>query len=110
MSYDIRLYVKNENDKYIYINEPERNSPTYNLKNIFTNSMCWEYKQDTYYKCGDIIDNIVTGIYELLDEKYITHESKEINEAIETLVCLYCCIFDTIDRYKLTLSELYMKW
>ena len=68
MSYDIRFGVKvagAPDDCYAVIGEPEYESPTYNLRDIFVTSMGWDYKQGEWYKVSDILPKVQQGITEL---------------------------------------------
>lgn len=67
MSYDIRFGVKVENmSGYIAtIDQPEYSSPTYNLRELFVQSMGWHYKQGVWYNCLEVMPKITKGIDEL---------------------------------------------
>ena len=67
MSYDIRFAVKvaDHDDLYAVIGEPERNSPTYNIGDLFRKCMDWDFHQGEWYRVTDIIPNIERGIHEL---------------------------------------------
>ena len=67
MSYDIRIAVKvaGAEDVFADIAEPERSSPTYNLRDMFVACMNWDYEQGIYYKVSEIYPKIERGIYEL---------------------------------------------
>ena len=67
MSYDIRFAVKVDGADNVYavIGEPEFASPTYNNRDIFVNSMNWNYHQSEWYKLLEIIPYVERGIHEL---------------------------------------------
>lgn len=68
MSYDIRFAVKvagTDNDVYAVIGEPEYDSPTYNVGEIFRKSMDWDFSQSEWYKLEEYIPNIERGIHEM---------------------------------------------
>lgn len=67
MSYDIRFAVKVEgcSDVFAVIGQPEYDSPTYNVREIFVKSMDWDYHQGEWYKVTEIIPKIERGIHEL---------------------------------------------
>ena len=68
MSYDIRFGVKvagAPDDCYAVIGCPEYDSPTYNLRDIFEQSMDWDYHQGEWYKITDVLPKIQHGITEL---------------------------------------------
>lgn len=67
MSYDLRLSVKVEGGDNLYavIDEPELNSPTYNLGEMFRACMDWDFEQGEYYNVAEVLPKIQRGIYEL---------------------------------------------
>jgi len=67
MSYDIRFGVKvaGADDCYAVIGQPEYDSPTYNLRDIFVQSMGWCYHQGEWYKITEVLPKIQRGITEL---------------------------------------------
>lgn len=70
MSYDIRFGVKVQTDGILgdfwaVIGQPDYDSPTYNLREIFAKSMNWDYQQGKWYKVVDVLPKIQNGITEL---------------------------------------------
>ena len=67
MSYDIRFGVKvaDADGLIAVVGEPEYDSPTYNLRDMFVACMDWNYKQGEWYKVTDVIPKIERGIHEL---------------------------------------------
>lgn len=68
MSYDIRFAVKvadAPDDCYAVIGAPEYDSPTYNIREIFVQSMDWNYHQGEWYKIKEVLPNIKRGVNEL---------------------------------------------
>ena len=75
MSYDIRFGVKvagAPDDCFAVIGQPEYDSPTYNLRDVFVKSMGWNYHQGEWYSITDVLPKIQRGIDELTQhpEKY----------------------------------------
>lgn len=68
MSYDIRFGVKvadAPDECYAVIGHPKYDSPTYNLRELFVQSMEWDYHQGEWYKITDVLPKIQHGITEL---------------------------------------------
>lgn len=67
MSYDIRFGVKVEgmNGYIAVIDEPEYDSPTYNLRDMFVACMDWDYEQGVWYNCAEVLPIIKHGQEEL---------------------------------------------
>lgn len=66
MSYDVRILVKEQvTDRFIELYTPERDSPTYNLRNTFKESMGLDWKQGEAYPCAVMLPAIQRGIREL---------------------------------------------
>lgn len=80
MSYDLRIAVKVEGakDLFVIIAEPEYSSPTYNLGQMFRACTGWDYEQGEYYKVSEVYSKIERGIYELTfnKDKYLTLNPK----------------------------------
>jgi len=73
VSYDIRFGVKvagAPNDCYAVIGQPEYDSPTYNLRAIFQNSMDWDYRQGEWYPIKDVLPKMRKGIETLHKEAW----------------------------------------
>lgn len=94
MSYDIRFGVKvagAPDDCFAVIGEPERDSPTYNLREVFETSMDWDYHQGQWYPITEVLPKVQRGIKELTrhPEKYKELEPKNgwgtISSAVECL-------------------------
>lgn len=78
MSYDLRLAVKVEGiDIYAVIDEPEHNSPTYNIGDMFRKCMGWDFEQGKFYNVAEIYSFIEHGINELEfnEKEYIKYNS-----------------------------------
>ena len=66
MSYDLRIGVKVENTDIIaVIDEPERNSPTYNLGKMLRACTGWDFDQGEWYKVSEVLPLIEHGVKEL---------------------------------------------
>ena len=68
MSYDIRFGVKvagAPDDCYAVIGNPEYDSPTYNLRDMFVKAMDWEYEQGVWYPVTEVLPKVRHGIEEL---------------------------------------------
>ena len=100
MSYDIRFGVKvvgAPDDFYAVMGEPKYANPTYNLRDIFVQSMNWDYHQGEWYKISDILPKIQNGIRELKlhSEQYRKLEPSNGWGTVESAVkCL-----ESIDEY-----------
>jgi hypothetical protein len=118
MSYSLQLAVKIATDDgvdyFARIDEPKYNSPTYNLSLMFRMCMNWDYEQEKYYKCSEVIDRIERGIRELhLNFKEYEKYNPEngwgnVNNATEALESLRDCIYKNA-KY-IPVEYLYMKW
>jgi len=68
MSYDIRFAVRvagTDEELYAIIGEPERHSPTYNIREMFCKCMDWDFEQGKFYKVSEVLPNIERGLHEL---------------------------------------------
>lgn len=99
MSYDLRIGVKVEGTDIIaVVAEPERNSPTYNIGDLFRKCMEWDFRQSEWYSVAEIYPKIQRGLAELIayPNKYKKYESPNgwgtISSAIEALKSLKDCI------------------
>lgn len=104
MSYDLRIGVKVEGTDIIaVIAEPEKSSPTYNLREMFQKCTLWDYKQSEWYKASEVYDKICRGIAELsaYPKKYTRYEPDNgwgtVSSALEALISLRDCIDDIVD-------------
>lgn len=105
MSYDLRIAVKVEGakDLFVVIATPEYDSPTYNLGLMFRACTGWDYEQGEYYKVSEVYSKIERGIYELTfnEDKYLTLNPKngwgDTKSALEALKSLKECI-DNIEN------------
>ena len=102
MSYDIRFGVKvagAPEDCYAVIGNPEYDSPTYNLREMFVKSMDWDYTQGEWYPIMEVLPKIKRGITELTrhQSRYLQYEPENgwgtIGSAIE-------CLQSIIDYFK----------
>lgn len=104
MSYDLRLGVKVEGTDIIaVIGQPEKDSPTYNLREMFVACMGWDYTQGEWYRVSDVYDKICRGIAELsgYPVKYRKYDAPNgwgnVKSALEALVSLRDYIDETSD-------------
>ena len=102
MSYDIRFAVKvagAPEDCFAVIGEPEYDSPTYNLRDVFVKSMDWEYEQGEWYPITEVLPKVQMGITELTmhRDKYKPYEPDNgwgtISGAVE-------CLSSIVDYFK----------
>ena len=127
MSYDIRLNVKVEGwDGYAVVAIPEKDSPTYNVGDIFRKSMDWDFDTSVveengeyhkcYYKVSDVLGNIERGVHELQfnPKKYKRYEPSNgwgsVESALEDLESLLDCIKRTARWDEIPLECLYISW
>lgn len=122
MSYDIRFGVKVEGmDGYIAtIDEPEYNSPTYNLRKMFVACMDWEYEQGEWYNCSEVLTKIERGIRELTcyPNKYRKYDSPNgwgtVRSAKECLESVHKKIGEIVSGdwtwNEVPISRLWMRW
>ena len=115
MSYDIRLAVKVDGTNlYADIAEPERSSPTYNLRDMFVACMDWDYSQGEYYKCEEVLQKVERGIRELSTRPSVYNKYNPSNGwgsrtgAIEALESLRECIYEEAEY--IPIEHLYMHW
>ena len=99
MSYDLRLGVKVEGTDIIaVVAEPERNSPTYNLGQMFRTATGWEFEQSKWYRVSEVYPKILRGLAELIayPNKYKKYEPDNgwgtIANAVSALQSLKDCI------------------
>lgn len=120
MSYDIRLGVKvaDTNDLIVAIGQPEYDSPTYNLRDMFVACMDWNYTQSEWYRVEEVLPKIERGIHEL---KFNAKEYKKynppngwgnINSALECLESIVKCISEYSNGYydEIPIKHLWIKW
>lgn len=127
MSYDIRICCKVQDlEKYVVVATPEYDSPTYNLSDIFSKSMDWDYSQSKqnnegewetcYYRCDDVYEYVCRGIKELRlnKESYRCLEPEngwgKVESAMVALSSLRECIETTVEDLEIPLEHLYMRW
>lgn len=103
MSYDLRIGVKVEGlDVIAVIDEPEYDSPTYNLGDMFRKCTGWDFEQGKWYNVKEVRPKIRHGIEELKNspKKYKRLEPKNgwgsIGAALEALESLEKCIAENI--------------
>ena len=115
MSYDIRIGVKVEGcDKYVTIDAPEYDSPTYNLRNMFVACMDWDYNQGRQYRCDFVIEKVERGIRELRirREHYEQYNPSngwgDIDSAIDVLESVRACIYEWAED--IPIECLYFQW
>lgn len=120
MSYDIRFAVKGIDEKMYVVFEPEYDSPTYNLRDMFVNACEWTYKQGEWYAVKDVIGNIEKGIHNLTfnRHKFEKYNSPNgfgtVGSALECLESIHKCLDEHLnqgwDWNEYTLENLYMSW
>lgn len=115
MSYDLRICVKIEGlNKYVDIDAPEYDSPTYNLGDMFRACMDWDYVQGQEYLCYFVIKKIEHGLRELRMnrkeyEKYNPPNGwGDLDGAIKVLESLRKCIYKNAED--IPINHLYMRW
>ena len=115
MSYDLKVSVKVDGtDFFAEVAEPECNSPTYNLSEMFKKCMDWDFEQSKYYNCEKVIGNIENGIRELWanPDKYAQYEPENdwgsVYTARDALESLRDCIYENA-KY-IPLEHLWVKW
>ena len=113
MSYDLRIGVKVEGmDIIAVIGEPEKSSPTYNLREMFVTCMEWDYTQGEWYKVSEVYDMICRGIAELsgYPGKYKKFNSPNgwgtVQDALSALLSLRDCIDDISNPNGMTWNEI----
>ncbi|MBO4229770.1 MAG: hypothetical protein J5938_05425 [Clostridia bacterium] len=113
MSYDLRIGVKVEGTDIIaVIEEPEKSSPTYNLREMFVTCMDWNYNQGQWYKVSEVYDKICRGIAELsgYPGKYKKFNSPNgwgtVQDALSALLSLRDCIDDISNPNGMTWNEI----
>lgn len=107
MSYDLRIAVKvvgaEKDNEYAVIAEPEFNSPTYNIGEMFRKCTGWDFNQGEFYCVADVYENIVRGIINLTEheDEYEKYNSPNgwgtTQSALRALKSLKQCI-DEIER------------
>lgn len=117
MSYDISIKVKVQDiDRYVTIATPEYDSPTYNLRAMFVHCMEWDYEQGKLYKCNKVIEYVENGIKNLVNytDNYKKYNPSNgwgtLEDAVETLISLRKCIYETQENYNIPIENLYMSW
>ena len=66
MSYDVRILMREQvTGRFVVIAEPERHSPTYNLRDVFKKAMGMDWEQGVEYPCAEMLPAIKRGIDEL---------------------------------------------
>lgn len=115
VSYDITLAVKVDGtDIFAYVAEPELSSPTYNLREMFTTCMDWDYSQGVYYPCDVVAEKVQRGIEDLYkfpakyDKLNPSNGWGSRKAALDTLKSLRACIEETTK--KIPIEHLYMSW
>lgn len=115
MSYDIELGVRiYDTDLYARIAEPEYANPTYNLGQMFRAATGWNFDQGKWYRCEDVITNILQGIGELVlrPSKYKVLEPKNgwgtIQGARECLESMRDCIYEHAEY--IPIEHLWIRW
>ena len=120
MSYDISFGVKvvGAEDKIIIIGEPEYSSPTYNIRDIFVQSMDWDYHQGEWYSMDEVLPKIERGIHELSfnDKKYKHLEPDNGWGSVDSALCTLRSIYGWFANEDggwdkdIPLNCIYMKW
>jgi hypothetical protein len=114
MSYDIRICVKtteknNYGENLAVVHVPEYDSPTYNLRPIFTKSMGWNYTQGVPYPLPDVLRRLKRGLKELAEhpDKYRALEPENRWGTVESAIE---CIDSWIDEIEDTLTGPTREW
>lgn len=124
MSYDIRFGVKvagTDKDVFAIIGQPEYDSPTYNIREIFVRSMDWDYKQGEWYPMTEVMPKIERGIHELKMNacKYKQYEPSNGWGSCESALIALQSIYDFFNPHEMwnlefdediPLECIYMKW
>ena len=122
MSYDLQLGVKVEggDNLFVTVATPERDNPTYNLRDMFVACMDWGYRQGEWYSVPDVLPKIQHGINELkfngaAYKKYnATNGWGTVESALLHLESLEKCIQETcVEGGKwgeIPMKLLYMRW
>jgi len=124
MSYDIRFGVRvagTDKDVYCVIGEPEYSSPTYNVRDIFVESMGWDYHQSEWYSMDEVMPKIKKGIENLKehgnDYKHLEPDNGwgSVSSALTALESIYGWFYPTNiwDRKydeDIPLNCIYMAW
>lgn len=120
MSYDLRVGVKvaGVEDLIVEIGRPERDSPTYNLSDMFRACMDWDYKQGEWYKVSEVLPKVERGVHELRfhGKKYDKYNPENgwgsRQSALECLESLLRCFAEYgPDSWEpIPFEHLYMRW
>lgn len=120
MSYDLRIAVKvQDTDIYAVIAEPEYNSPTYNIGEMFRKATGWDFEQGEWYKVSEVLPLIEHGIHELRynEDYYRQYDSPNgwgnTQSARKALESLSKCIEEQTNGWawqKIPLEHLYVAW
>lgn len=121
MSYDLRIGVKVDGtDIMAVIDEPEYDSPTYNLGKMFRKCMGWDFTQGEWYKVSDVLPLIENGVRELsINRKaYTQYDAPNgwgtTTSALRTLESLRDCIYGNVNGERgwqaVPAEHLYMCW
>jgi len=122
MSYDLRLSVKVEGGDNLYavIDEPELDSPTYNLGLMFRKCTGWDFEQGEYYKVSDVLPLIQHGINELKfnEKEYRKYNAENgwgnTHDALRVLQSLEECIRKNVTGdwawQEIPADLLYVQW
>ena len=103
MSYDLRIGVKvADTDIIAVIDEPEYDSPTYNLGKMFRECTGWNFKQGEWYRVSEVLPLIEHGVKELTinRKQYKQYDAPNgwgtTESALEALTSLRDCIYGNI--------------
>lgn len=115
MSYCIGVYVKVEGcGKYVQVTYPTFYKPTYNLGKLFRACMDWNFKNEEYYRCDNVMKYVEKGIKELEhnSSKYTkllpSNGWGTMSGAIETLKSIRECILE--ENEDIPLECMYLRW
>ena len=115
MSYNLRRAVKVDGtNDWFTVATPEYDSPTYNLGTMFRKCMNWDFEQGKYYRVDEVIDNIIHGICELIDNEreYLEYNPPngwgDTKFALHALRSLLECITDTTNI--VPMKHLWVAW
>lgn len=124
MSYDLRIGVKVDGGDNLYavIDQPDFNSPTYNIGEMFRKCTGWDFEHGEWYNAAEVLPLIQHGISELKfhESKYVKYNSPNgwgtTESALKALVSLEECIRNNAEEgsgwswNRIPLELMYVCW